>query len=431
MRRKLSNIEHILDGNCGCVIRLKGTFSLAQLQLALSRVQHKHPALRVLIREEPDGLYYEDSPETEIPLRVVQRETDYGYWHECQSELTREFTYDQPQLRVVWLQSGDESDLVLMTSHRICDGMSLLILAREVVGALCSDEALVPYRPITAQDIIGDYRPKQPWKRRLKASLINTLLFVTPSSRRTPDNREVHHEWRADRSLTAALKKQCKSEGVVTHAALLVMVERALFSVLQDRSPNWISSQIDPRRRRFAALKSDMLFFGGGGFKVKTAPIHDVSLWERARTIHKEMRGLIDEEVEKIPSRFHFFEMLRPLSNGQALSIVRLLDSLKFNDRLDGFALSNLGDVVFLNGNAPIQVTDFRVYIHSFKTKLLGLVPYVLNGEMRFYFVADERCMGRNQVKAVEREFMAILEAEVRPEDGLDNEHKLVLTEMS
>ena len=102
-----------------------------------------------------------------------------------------------------------------------------------------------------------------------------------------------------------------------------------------------------------------------------------------------------------------------------------------WNDRLDGFALSNLGDVVFPDGDAPIQVKDFRVYIHSFKTKLLGLVPYVLNGEMRFYFVADERCMGRNQVKAVEREFMAILETEVKLEDSSERKPKLVLTEAS
>ncbi len=50
------HIEHILDGNIVCFVRLEGSFSLNQLRSALSRVQRKHPALRALIREEADGL---------------------------------------------------------------------------------------------------------------------------------------------------------------------------------------------------------------------------------------------------------------------------------------------------------------------------------------------------------------------------------------
>jgi hypothetical protein len=56
MRRKLSHIEHIVEGNIVYLVRLEGSFSLDQLRLALARVQRKHPALRALIREEPDGL---------------------------------------------------------------------------------------------------------------------------------------------------------------------------------------------------------------------------------------------------------------------------------------------------------------------------------------------------------------------------------------
>ncbi len=70
-KRKLSTIEHILDGNIVCFVRLEGSFSLDQLRSALGRVQRKHPALRALIREEPDGLYYEADSAPEIPLRIV------------------------------------------------------------------------------------------------------------------------------------------------------------------------------------------------------------------------------------------------------------------------------------------------------------------------------------------------------------------------
>jgi hypothetical protein len=125
-------------------------------------VQRKHPALRALIREEPDGLYYEADSAPEIPLRIVPRLVEDDYRRECQIELTTDFAYDQPQLRAVWLQSEVESDLLLTTSHRICDGMSMLTIVREVLRSLHTDEELIPYEPITQRDIVGDYQPPQP-----------------------------------------------------------------------------------------------------------------------------------------------------------------------------------------------------------------------------------------------------------------------------
>jgi rhamnosyltransferase len=162
MRRKLSHMEHVVEGNIVYLVRLEGSFSLDQLRSTLLRVERKHPALRALIREEPDGLYYEADSAPEIPLRIVPRLVEDDYRRECQIELTTDFAYDQPQLRAVWLQSEVESDLLLTTSHRICDGMSMLTIVREVLRSLHTDEELIPYEPITQRDIVGDYQPPQP-----------------------------------------------------------------------------------------------------------------------------------------------------------------------------------------------------------------------------------------------------------------------------
>src|SRR3979409_2339237 len=99
MRRKLSYIEHVVEGNIVYLVRLEGRFSLDQLRSALSRVQRKHPALRALIREEPDGLYYEAGSAPEVPLRIVARTSEDDYRRECQTELTTAFAYDQPKVR--------------------------------------------------------------------------------------------------------------------------------------------------------------------------------------------------------------------------------------------------------------------------------------------------------------------------------------------
>ncbi len=410
MSRKLSNIEHILDGNILYFVRLEGSLNLDELRSAIARVQRKHPALRTLIREKYDGLYYEEDSAPGIPLRIVPRLSEDDYRRECQTELATAFAYDLPQLRVVWLQSEGESDLLLTTSHRICDGMSMFIIVREILKSLHSDEELIPYEPITTQDIIGNYQPPQPWKTRLKVSLLNSLLRLVPKSPQTPENNEHYLEWKANRAMSDALRKRCKVEGVSVHAALVVALDRTLFAAFgKDNLPKWIGNQIDPRRGRFPALKSDTVFFGGGSFKVRTGQALEEEFWDRARSIHEEIPRQIAQELLNIPRRFHFIEMLRPLTSGQVQSILRLNDALTFN-RCNSFALSNLGNVVIDDSDAPFRLKDLRLYLHSFKTRALGLVSYTLNGEMRFYCVSNEKCLSPNQVDALKREFMAVLE---------------------
>ena len=418
-KRKLSSLEHIVDGNIVYFVSLEGGFSLDQLRSALARVQRKHPALRALLREEPDGLYSETDCAPAIPLRVVPRATEDDYRGECQTELTTVFAYGQPQLRAVWLQSERENDLLLTTSHRVCDGMSMLIIVREVLQALHTDEELIPYEPVTTRDIIGDYQPSQPGKSKRRVRLINGLLRLIPNSRRALNNNEHLLEWKADRALLDALKQRCKAEGVTVHASLVVALDRALLAVFgKEKLPKWIDNPMDIRRGRLAALKSDMVFFAGGSFKVRSGQAPEEEFWTRARAIHDEIHMQIERELLAIPSRFYFFEMLRPPTSGQIRSIVRLGDALKLNGSWNCFALSNLGNITVSESNAQFRVKDLRLYMHSFTFRVLCLVTYTLNGEMRFYCVGDEKCLSRSQAATLKREFMDLLQHQVMPADG-------------
>ena len=416
MRRKLSAIEHVIEGNLVFLVNLEGTFTPDQLHSALSRVQRKHPALRALIRQEPDGLYYEPDSAPEIPLRILSRVTKDDYQNECELELTTAFAHNQPQLRAVWLRSELESDLIFTTSHRICDGMSMLTIVREILRSLHSGEELIPYEPITPRDMIGDYQPPQLWKRKLTAGLMNALLRMIPTSRHTPENKEYFLQWDLDQALSDALKQRCKTEGISVHSALVVALDRVLFTVLNKKSPKWIDCPIDARRGRrghLAALKSDMLFFGGGSLKIRTGLAPEKQFWARAKMMSEEMRKQAKQELLDIPGRYHFYEMLHPLSSGQMQSIVRLGDALKINGSWNRFALSNLGNVVVGDDDAPFRLKDLRLYVHSFNVRVLGLVAYAFNGEMRFYYVGDEKCLSRSQADALKHEFMALLQYQV------------------
>ncbi|MGH9382222.1 MAG: condensation domain-containing protein [Thermoanaerobaculia bacterium] len=410
MKRKLSALEHMIDGNICSQMRLEGDFAPQRLRAALARVQRKHPALRALIREEPDGLYYEDDSAPEIPLRVLTRERDDDVRRAREEELAAAFPYDQPQLRAVWLRSERESDLLLTTSHRICDGMSMLTLVREVLRAIHADDELAPYPRVTTRDIIGAYRPPSMWKRRLAARALNGLLRLLPASRRPPVNREHVLEWSAGRELTGALRRRCKSDGVSMHAALLVALDRVLPAVLgRKRTPAWLDSPMDARRGRLAALGSDMLFFGGGTVQLRTGQAVGKEFWTRAKEVTADLRRQIDRETRAIPSRYHFCELLRPLSSGQIHTLVRLGDGLRMNGSWNRFALSNLGKVTMDDGDAPFRVKDLRVYVHSFNVRVLGIIAYAFDGDMRFCYVGDEKCLSRAEAERLRRELMALL----------------------
>jgi hypothetical protein len=413
MRRKLSAIEHMIDGNIVYFVRLGGTIDATRLKHALSCVQRKHPALRTLIRKERNGLYYEEDCAPPVPLRVALRLDDNQYRRECQRELTTVFPFDQPQLRAVCLEAAQETDLLLTTSHRICDGMSMLTIVREVLRLLHTDEELMPYTAITTQDMIGGYRPPQPWKRRLQASVLNSLLGLIPQSRRTPENKEYSLEWCTDRAFSDALKQRCKAEGVSIHSALVVALDRAMSTLLGKKSPAWIESPMDARRGRLAALKSDMLFFGGGSLKIRTGQGTQMEFWERAREVNQQLHKDIEQELRKIPARYHFFEMLRPVPSGRMQSIVRMGDALKLKGSWNRFALSNLANVAVNSPDAPFPVMDLRIYVHSFNIRMLGIVAYALNGMMRFYYVGDEKCMSRRQADELKCEFMSVLQQQM------------------
>jgi hypothetical protein len=410
MMRKLSSIEHMIDGNIVYFVRLEGHFQEQRLRTAIARLQDKHPALRMLIREERDGLYYEFDCAPEIPLRNLPRISEGDYRRESDAELRSRFSHSQPQLRVVWLRSDRVQDLLFVASHRICDGMSMLTIVREVLRLLHRDEIPVPYAPISPDDIIGDYQPPHPWKRRMSARLCNTILGLIPNSRKNPGNDEYCLEWCAGEEMSDALRRRCRSEGVSIHAALTVALERSLLAVLGKRkTPAWIESPMDARRGRLAILRSDMLFFGGGSLKLRTSRDSAGDFWGEARVVHRDLRGKIEQELLRIPGRYHFYGMLRPLPDAKIHTMVRLAEALKVNGSWNRFALSNLGDVVVTEPDAPFRLRDLRLYVHSFNIRLLGLVSYLLNGQMRFYYVGDERCMSRRQADALRREIMALL----------------------
>lgn len=409
MLRKLSTIESLIDGNITYRLAMAGSLSVERLRTALDRLQRKHPALRMLLREERDGLYYALDAAGPVPLRAAICTSEPVLAREIAREEAAAFAPGEPQLRVAWLRTDRGGVLLITAAHRICDGMSLLTVAKELLSGTYREQPLLPYAALSPLDIAAQSPGPGERKQRAVAAAINGLIGLIPPSRRPLRRDPVWREWRADAALTSALKHRCRREQVSMHAALLAMLDLALQAALGKRAPTRIDSPVDARRGRLAQLKDDMLFFGGGSFKIDVGRERGADLWERARDIYREMGEKIGQELEAIPGKYRFCEMLRPPSEGKVRSIVRIGDALSRNGNWNQFSFSNLGPIELVEPDAPFQLEDFSLAVRSFGVRILGLLAFSVHGRLRFVYVGEEQCMSLPQVDALEHAFMGLL----------------------
>jgi hypothetical protein len=408
-RRALSNIEHLAEMNIACSMRLAGGLNLDKLRAALASLQRRHPALRALIRPENDVLYYEPDAAPEIPVRTLRAADEEAFRGEWEIELSTAFHHELPQLRVVYFERESGCNLLFTTSHRICDGLGIFIIVKDVLRYLAGHIELQAQEAVGVADLVGEYRPARPWLTSIGVPLINACLSLLPATGPAPPKREYSVEWSAGREASACLRQQCKAKEVSVHAAFLVALDTALWAVLGARAPKWITCPIDLRRGRFPALKEDMLFYGGGNFKVRTGRWKNGDFWDNARVLTGEVRTQVEHEVLQIPGRLFLFEKLRPLTCGQVRWLVRVNEALRSKRPVRGIGVSNLGNIKFSHADSPLPIKDIRFSARPLNFGTLGLVPYTVNEDMRFYCMSSETFLNESEMHALKQEFMRTL----------------------
>lgn len=144
MERYLGAFEHLYwlynqfyPIDFATVAKLQGQFSSEQLSTVLRQVQQHHPLLRVRIATDEIGQPKFVETDDEIPLRLVARTDDRHWQAELEVELARSLDWQvAPLLRVVLLQSGAESELIIICHHAIADGLSGVYLMRDILQGL-------------------------------------------------------------------------------------------------------------------------------------------------------------------------------------------------------------------------------------------------------------------------------------------------------
>lgn len=138
---------------------VSGPTTPRQWRAALDRLQARHPLLAVSIEAPSAGQdrpYFRQRHGSEIPLRIVERAAAPRWEAEVERELAAPFAPGQaPLLRAVLIHEADRSTIILSACHAIADGVSSLLLLRDLLAAMDGRPlAPLPFPP-SAEEKLG------------------------------------------------------------------------------------------------------------------------------------------------------------------------------------------------------------------------------------------------------------------------------------
>ena len=112
------------------VVYLEGILTQDVVQQALKLVQQRHPMLQVYIVESEDGLYFQSTGITEIPVQVIYKQDENEAIKVAQKEIHTKFTPGKnPLCRLTLLYSHQHQntcEMIITFHHGIVDGISCM-----------------------------------------------------------------------------------------------------------------------------------------------------------------------------------------------------------------------------------------------------------------------------------------------------------------
>lgn len=395
--------------NFSILIRIRGEFSLQQLQQALDRVRARH---RLLIPGADD----ESLASTHFPLRFLANGSDDQAWKEVvKEELRMPFPNGNgPFARFAWLQSNGHSDLIGTFHHGVCDGFSGIYVMRDVLQVLGNPKARVSALPPPAhlirlipEAVTTDLRVK--WQLRKTVIMTRAALSLGRLSKRITFRPQPAFA-RSDLSTlgelplnlrmciltqtltdaqTARLIQCCKTEGTTVHAAVCTAWLRA-FANTPDGTNHRIRSVSSPVSLR-NRLTQPVDETAGMFLSTVETSLHckpGTDFWTMAREFHTRFKhDSTDEKVFMMPLMFGAFA--QSFSKAEMGEAIRSFFSgpVKYD-----FSITNLGRLDFPTQAGSLQVESLYNLVNSSEhERTVGVNTF--DGRMTFIFIFRESKM--------------------------------------
>ncbi|MGL5926476.1 phthiocerol/phthiodiolone dimycocerosyl transferase family protein [Chroococcidiopsis sp.] len=141
--------DQVQPAHFALTAQIQGEFSSEQLKRALMQVQQRHPLLRVRIAlDETEQPWFVEEV-ANIPLRVLQRQSEQHWQREVETEISTPFNWKQaPLIRAVLLHSPEISELIVVYHHSIADGTSGAYLIQDILQAIAVPSTILQPLPM-------------------------------------------------------------------------------------------------------------------------------------------------------------------------------------------------------------------------------------------------------------------------------------------
>lgn len=293
------------------VARIKGNVSEDMLIKAVSKVQQRHPNLRVRIKDDDNHQPWFTSEEVgDIPIEIVPRGSD-EHWIQVYHKACRiPFEFDtQPAIRFILVQSPSVSELIIMCHHIICDGMSLAYLARDLMNHLGDPtrgvEILPDPEPITSDTIPQNVSLNPIIKffvNRMNKKWENDKIFFDQEDYRDLNEAYwtnfTHHMLTVELSEaeTSTLVERCRNKGVTVNTALTAAFAGAQTVVQGDKPYHSKIAIAGSLRDRLPKPAGEVMGFYAGLVTPKFKYNRNKGFWENAQRLHQKAKGLYTDK---------------------------------------------------------------------------------------------------------------------------------------
>lgn len=403
------------------IAHVRGPLDPRALRRALDAVQAAFPLLRVGVTPGPPPRFHET--DRTLPLEVRERRDGRAWEHALAEVRARPLEVAAGPLASLTLVRGPErSELLLSTHHGISDGISGVLLLRELLAATARVQAGEAPQPRVLPPLPG-VEALLPPEVRGWAGLPTRLRYLLGQlgawlrrPRKLPEEAQVpvearvgrtRHTW-LDATTTAALLAACRREGTTVHGALVAAALRAIASHLGGPVRLGCCTPVNLRAQLCPPLDEAFgLFVGPVVHFHELRP--DAALWPLAREVRAALREAAKARGPEVALAAQ--AALLPASATPAVA-----SGLLYHPLFGALAVTNMGapDIPLTYGALELE----RLHIATPTAplgSLLSLAVLTLRGELSVNFNYNEALLSEGVVDRLVQATLSGLESLAGP----------------
>ncbi len=418
------------NANVLLLATLEGGLLQEKLEEAIVRVSKKHLLMNSNINVDADNtVWYEINSGMKPAVYCTQDTEDLDKI--MIAELKTPFNLEEgPLVRFNIIGTEDKTYLLISCHHAICDGLSLVYLANDLLTAIAYPEKEING---AAKLIVQDERaiPDKVKNGFLMKLMINSMNKKW-QKRDLPFTKvmynDIHTEfwkkhhpgiirWGLSKEQTSKLVKQSKKNGVTVNTALATAFVRAQNEIL-DRQfySDDVTVSVSMRDYLEESPEDAMGFFASA---VRPALKYSIekSFWDNAVKFHKQIKSLMTEKNIFDSQVIGFFNpkfldalVLGRYGRNDDKTVRKMIARKKMDVINTAFTLSNLGRV-----NVPADFDGLKL------TSLMGPVVYgdsmekyigviTINGQMFFSISFNQDIVGKDKMEELKNKVIEYIE---------------------